>query len=93
MSSFFILAAHQQDKTDLDDLLLEQPKFETLLRTQHSDLPQVQEQVPSLQCSQEDSFSTLKYEAKEVDASESCINHNAGKPILAFCRSSMVHNI
>ncbi|XVF71401.1 hypothetical protein PTKIN_Ptkin12aG0034400 [Pterospermum kingtungense] len=67
--------AHQQDKTDLN-LLVEQPKLETLSSTLDSDLPQVEEPFPSLQCSQEDSFSTLKHEAKEVDASESCIKDN-----------------
>ncbi|XWS75585.1 hypothetical protein CRYUN_Cryun01aG0103200 [Craigia yunnanensis] len=70
-------SAHQQDKNDLN-LLVEQPQPETLLSTQDSDLPQVQESVPSLQCLQEDSYSTFKNEAKEVDAPESYNTDNVG---------------
>ncbi|XP_022771916.1 myosin-binding protein 2-like [Durio zibethinus] len=69
--------AHQQDKNDLS-LLVEQPQPETFLSTQDSDLPQVQESVPLLQCLQEDGFSTFKNKAKEVDASESYNAENVG---------------
>ncbi|XWS47552.1 hypothetical protein CRYUN_Cryun14cG0162000 [Craigia yunnanensis] len=69
--------AHQQDKNDLN-LLVDQPKPETLLSTQGSDLPQVQEPVPSLQSLQEDKFSTLQNEAKEVDDPESYNTNNVG---------------
>ncbi|XVE72224.1 hypothetical protein DITRI_Ditri11bG0022500 [Diplodiscus trichospermus] len=71
------LAAHQQGKNDLN-LFVEQPKPETLLSNQDSDLPQVQASVPSLQCLQENSFSTFKNEAKEVDAPESYNTYNFG---------------
>ena len=64
--------------------MVEQPKPETLLSTQDSDLPQVQESVPSLQCLQEDSYSTFKNEAKEVDTPESYNTGNVGKPTLFF---------
>ncbi|XVF20598.1 hypothetical protein REPUB_Repub12eG0014400 [Reevesia pubescens] len=69
--------AHQQDKNGLN-LFVEQPKSETLLSTQDSDLPRVQESVPSLQCLQEDGFSTFNNDAKEVDAPESYNIDNVG---------------
>ncbi|XP_021296617.1 myosin-binding protein 3-like [Herrania umbratica] len=69
--------AQHQEKTDLN-LLVEQPKPETLLSTQESDLPQIEESVPSLQCFQEDSSSTNNNEAKEVNAPESDSTNNVG---------------
>ena len=76
-----ICAAHEQEKNDLN-LLVDQPKPETLSSTQDSDLPQVQESVLSFQSLQEDKFSTLQNEAKEVDDPESYNTGNVGKPIL-----------
>lgn len=64
--------------------MVEQPKPETLLSTQESDLPQIEESVPSLQSFQEDSSSTKNSEAKEVNAPESDSTNNVGKPILIF---------
>ncbi|KAK6255823.1 hypothetical protein SCA6_017128 [Theobroma cacao] len=69
--------AQHQEKTDLN-LLVEQPKPETLLSTQESDLPQIEESVPSLQSFQEDSSSTKNSEAKEVNAPESDSTNNVG---------------
>ncbi|XVF31678.1 hypothetical protein REPUB_Repub17cG0012100 [Reevesia pubescens] len=74
-------AAHQQDKNDLN-LLAGEPKPKTLLSTRDSELPQVQESIPSFQCLQEDSFSTFENEVKEVDAPESYDTDNFGKPLL-----------
>ncbi|XWS36891.1 hypothetical protein CRYUN_Cryun20dG0124400 [Craigia yunnanensis] len=68
---------HEQEKNDLN-LLVDQPKPETLLSTQDSDLPQVQESVLSFQSLQEDKFSTLQDEAKEVDDPESYNTGNVG---------------
>ncbi|OMP03853.1 hypothetical protein COLO4_10158 [Corchorus olitorius] len=67
--------AHQQEENGLNMLVL-QPKPETFLNTQESDLYQVEE-FPSLQFMQEDSSSTFNNEAKEAEGPESSNPNNA----------------
>ncbi|OMO55465.1 hypothetical protein CCACVL1_27236 [Corchorus capsularis] len=68
--------AHQQEENGLN-MLAVQPKPETSLNTQESDLYQVEE-FPSLQSLQEDSSSTFNNEAKEAEGPESNNTNNAG---------------